>query len=400
MLCHGGSGDGVMTKTAGSDRIHRMRLAEARAIWLEAQGLDREAPFGVGPEAVRRVVAHLGYVQIDTIQVIERSHHHILYTRIPGYRVEDLHRAQAVDKSVFEYWTHALAYVPVADYRMYVAAMDRTRVAPSAWQARVDPEAYAALLNRIRREGPLSMRDIDDEIKLEKNHPWASRKPSKRLLELGFYNGDLAISQRQGMLKSYDLSRRHFGWRRRPRPVDEARFAAYLLERALRAQGVVSLDSICYGVNRSKPAVKALIEAEVGRHRLQPVRLEGGGETGHWVRPVSLDRPPSPRQASAYLLSPFDPLVIQRRRLEMFFGYQHRFEAYLPAEQRRLGYFALPVLVGDEVVAALDLKMDRPNRRLLIQQWTWMVAGHSELKQAVDEALDRFERFHNARFEA
>ena len=92
---------------------------QARRIWLGAQALDREAPFGAGPGATRAAVEHLGYVQIDTINVIERSHHHILYARIPAYRRADLAHAQSVDKSVFEYWTHALSYVPTCDMPIF-----------------------------------------------------------------------------------------------------------------------------------------------------------------------------------------------------------------------------------------------------------------------------------------
>src|SRR5262245_64641411 len=97
-----------------------LSLADARRIWLRAQRLDTPAPFGAGPEATRAAVEHLGYVQIDTIHVIERSHHHILYTRIPDYRREHLHQAQSIDKTVFEYWTHALSYVPTQDLRFYI----------------------------------------------------------------------------------------------------------------------------------------------------------------------------------------------------------------------------------------------------------------------------------------
>src|SRR5256885_16518774 len=104
---------------------HRLTKAQARRIWLHAQRLDSPMPFGDGPEATRAAVEHLGYVQIDTINVIERCHHHILFTRIPGYQRAHLHQAQSVDKTVFEYWTHALSYVPTRDMRFYVGAMKR-----------------------------------------------------------------------------------------------------------------------------------------------------------------------------------------------------------------------------------------------------------------------------------
>src|SRR5689334_23652406 len=107
--------------------------ARARRIWLRAQRLDAVAPFGGGPGATPAAVRHLGYVQIDTINVIERCHHQILYTRIPEYRRSDLHHAQSIEKSVFEYWTHALSYVPTRDLRFYVRDMLRHRRSSERW---------------------------------------------------------------------------------------------------------------------------------------------------------------------------------------------------------------------------------------------------------------------------
>ncbi|OVZ55051.1 cytoplasmic protein [Pigmentiphaga sp. NML080357] len=368
--------------------------SQARSIWLSAQKLDEPAPFGSGPQAVQRAVEHLGYVQIDTIHVIERCHHHILQTRIPDYRRADLAHAQSEDKNVFEYWTHALAYVPTSDYQFFVAAMDEHRANPSRWFDSVDPKNYAALLRRIRDEGPLSIRDIDDEVLVEKTHPWASRKPSRRALRLAFLVGDLTVSRRTGMLKTYELPGRHFGWQRRPRPLGEERFARYLLQRALRSQGMASLESICYGNPAAKPAVRAQIDAMARKKRLVPVHIEGQPKAQHWVEPDRLETAARAAPSTmTHILSPFDPLVIQRKRLQGFFGYEHRFEAYVPPEKRVLGYFALPVLVGDEIVAALDLKMDRQAGRLLVQKWTWIARQRPAWKAAIDEALHRFERF-------
>jgi uncharacterized protein YcaQ len=366
----------------------------ARAIWLHAQRLDEKEPFGPGPDATRRAVEHLGYVQIDTINVIERSHHHILQTRIPQYTRGDLESAQSTQKSIFEYWTHALSYIPVSDYQYFVPAMNRFRESPPRWFSAVDMKDYAALLRRIRKEGALSIRDIDDEILIDKTHPWGSRKPSKGALRLGFFTGDLAISKRTGMLKTYDLARRHFEWQKKPRAASETQFAKYLLDRAIRSQGIVSLDSICYGNLATKPLVAPLIDSAVRRKRLIPVHLDGHERVRHWAAPEALDAVAQPEPAQlVHLLSPFDPLVIQRKRLQLFFGYEHRFEAYVPPDKRVLGYFALPVLVGDEIVAAIDLKTDRQARKLLIQKWTWIARKRAGLKTAVEETLQRFERF-------
>ena len=362
-----------------------MKPAQARRIWLRAQRLDESAPFGDGPQAVRAAVEHLGYVQIDTIHVVERCHHQILYTRIPAYRREDLHRAQTVDRTVFEYWTHALSYVPTRDLRFYVRAMNREWKARSVWFGAVKSGDLRKVLGRIRRHGPLTIRDIDDDVLVEKEHEWASRKPSKRALQLAFYRGVLAVSERRGMLKTYDLASRHFGWERAPKAASEREILDYLLERALRSQGVVSLDSICFGEAGRKPAMRRLIEAR----KLVPLQIDG---VQHWARPAALDTNYVGEQV--HILSPFDPLVIQRKRLQLFFGYEHRFEAYVPKDKRVFGYFTHPVLIGDEIVAVLDLKTDRERRTLLVQKWNWIAKRERRLrKRQVEEALHRFERF-------
>ncbi len=368
----------------------------ARRLWLRAQRLDEEAPFGDGPQATRAAVEHLGYVQIDTIHVIERCHHQILYTRIPRYRRDDLQQAQTVDKTVFEYWAHALAYLPTRDLRFYLGAMRRDRQRRTAWFGTVRDALLRKVLERIRDHGPLTIRDIDDDVLVEKEHAWASRKPSKRALQLAFFRGLVTISQRTGMLTTYELTSRHFGWQRPPRPAPESEIVAYLLDRALRSQGIVSLDSACYPDARRKTAMRRLIEAQVRRKALVPIALEGTGFE-HWARPEELETDPGVDAERVHILSPFDPLIHQRKRLKLFFDYEHRFEAYVPKPQRRFGYFAQPVLVGDAIVAAIDLKTDREREELLVQQWTWIGRGSRRHKPRIEEALHRFERFQLAR---
>ncbi len=380
-----------MPRTAKPDALS---LADARRIWLAAQRLDTEAPFGEGPDATRAAVEHLGYVQIDTINVIERCHHHILYTRIPAYRRSDLRHAQAVEKSVFEYWTHALSYIPTRDLRFYLAAMQRHRREGHAWFGSVSAADIRKVMRLLREGGPLSIRDIDDDVLVDKNHPWASRKPSKAALQFAFFMGRVAISERTGMLKTYDLIERHFGWDAPPKPASERDTVAYLLDRALRSQGVISIDSICYGDNKRKAAMRSLIETRARKKELAPVAIDGAGKQEHWARPETLATIPATEAEPVHILSPFDPLVIQRKRLKLFFDYDHIFEAYVPKAKRRYGYFALPVLVGDRIVAVLDLKTDRASGKLLVQQWTWIEGAESRtLERRIEEELGRFERF-------
>ena len=368
--------------------------SQARRIWLHAQRLDSAAPFGGGSEATRAAVEHLGYVQIDTINVIERCHHHILFTRIPDYRREHLRQAQTIDKTVFEYWTHALSYVPTRDMPFFTGAMRQRSLRPHSWYAAVKTGELRKVLGRIRRNGALTIRDIDDDVLVDKDHEWASRKPSKRALQLAFYSGVLTISERVGMLKTYELIDRHFGWEKRPRPATERAVVEYLLERALRAQGIVSLDSICFQDAPRKAAMRRLIEAQVRRKELAPVRIEGAEKAEHWARPEALAAALAPADGIVHILSPFDPLIIQRKRLKLFFDYEHRFEAYVPKAKRVFGYFALPVLVGDEIVAAIDLKTDRAKQELLVQKWNWVGNGAARShKKQIEDALHRFERF-------
>lgn len=371
--------------------------SRARRIWLRAQKLDTPAPFGSGPEATPATIRHLGYVQIDTIHVIERCHHHILFARIPEYRREHLHRAQSLDKTVFEYWTHALSYIPLEDMRYYVRAMRRYWRLRSTWFTNVKDNDVRKVLTRIRADGALTIRDIDDDVLVEKDHAWASRKPSKRALQLAFYKGLVTISQRAGMLKTYELMGRHFGWQRLPPAASIAETNEYLVDRALRAQGIVSVDSICYLKAARKPAVQRVIDRRVRRKELVPVDLDGAGKWQHWARPEALEQREEGSEL-VHILSPFDPLINQRKRLQLIFGYEHRFEAYVPKARRVFGYFACPVLVGEEIVAAIDLKTDRERQKLLIQQWTWVGKGSARMhKKKVEAALDTFERFQLAR---
>ncbi len=139
-----------------------------------------------------------------------------------------------------------------------------------------------------------------------------------------------------------------------------------------------------------------LIEARVKRRELMPVAIEDS-TVPHWI-PREAAEPGVPQPELVHILSPFDPLIIQRKRLKLVFGYAHAFEAYLPKEKRVFGYFGLPVLIGDRVVAVLDLKTDRQAGRLLIQQWTWLEGQESPERKALIEAeLERFERFQLAR---
>jgi uncharacterized protein YcaQ len=250
------------------------------------------------------------------------------------------------------------------------------------------------MVSLIRKGGPITIREIDNDALEDKEHLWASRKPAKRALEAAFYKGLVTVSRRTGMVKTYELLTRHFGWDRLPRAASEREVLGYLLDRALRSQGIVSLDSICYQDAGRKPAMRRLVERRVRRGELVPVEVDGAERLGHWVRPDTLDAMAVPAEEPVHILSPFDPLVIQRKRLRLFFEYDYRFEAYVPKDKRVFGYFVCPVLIGDRMVAGLDLKTDREGQRLVVQRWNWVDGRKSRADRArVETALHEFERF-------
>ncbi|MFN3453552.1 MAG: winged helix-turn-helix domain-containing protein [Pseudobdellovibrio sp.] len=357
---------------------------------IEAQGLNQKKPFGLGVSAVSKAVSHLGYVQIDTINVVERCHHHILYNRIPDYKTQYLHEAQSQEKSVFEYWTHALSYISTSDYKYFLHRMQN--MGDLNYFKSVTDEDYKKV-RALLKNGPLGIRDIKDDVKIEKTHLWGTSKPSKKALEFGFYKGDFTVSERNGIIKQYDLSQRHFNWKTKPKPATEIEYGEYILNRALRSQVFVNADSICYLENKRKNLIKGLLQKKLEKHELVEVILPNFERTQLYAQPEVLDVKTASSKLT-HILSPFDPLVIQRKRLKMFFDYEHLFEAYIPKEKRKYGYFTLPVLHKNNFIALLDLKVDRERQKLLIQNWVWLKKyKSSELKKIIDIELDRFEKF-------
>ncbi|MEQ1721836.1 MAG: crosslink repair DNA glycosylase YcaQ family protein [Pseudobdellovibrio sp.] len=373
----------------------KIKLTKDRAknIWINAQRLDSSKPFGSGSKAVVKAIGHLGYVQIDTISVVERCHHHILFNRIPNYKKSDLHKTQSIDKSVFEYWTHALAYIATNDFKYFIHHMKRREKFPSVWFGSVSKAEMNKVLGLLK-EGTISIRDIKDDVLNEEKHIWVSRKPSKKALQWGFNCGKFVISEREGMLKKYDLVDRHFNWNKKPKAVSDAEYTNYTIDRALRSQGVVSLDSICHLEPKAKSATLEQILKRVKKSELAELQIEGIEKPQHWIKPEVLENKKIVESELTHILSPFDPLIIQRKKLKSFFDYEHIFEAYVPKEKRKFGYFTLPVLIGNQIVAVLDLKTDREARELLIQSWHWVGPHKSKINKALIESeLERFERF-------
>src|SRR3954447_1140087 len=176
-----------------------------RRIALDAQGLLRAAPFGRGVDATHRALEQIGYVQIDTISIVERAHHHTLWNRVPNYRPSHLDKLVS-ERRAFEYWFHAAAYLPMRDYRFALPRMHALKNGERHWFANRDLKLMKAILDRVRAEGPMMARDF--ETPKGRAQGWWNWKPAKRALEQLYMQGDLMISGREGFQKIYDLPER------------------------------------------------------------------------------------------------------------------------------------------------------------------------------------------------
>lgn len=250
------------------------------------------------------------------------------------------------------------------------------------------------MLERIDVDGPISIRDITDDILVEKDHEWSSRKPSKKVLQLLFNRGELVISERQGMLKKYELTERHFETQAEVQIPTEDEVFLYKLERELRAQGIVSIESMMPMTYKAdKVKMEKLVREQEKEGKLVSVQIPKiSGE--HWIAKKESKAKPDFNENLVHILSPFDPLVYNRKRFHFFFNHDYRFEAYVPKSKRKYGYFALPIIVGSELVALVDMKTDREKNELLIQQWTWMIKKPSQkIKNLIEDRIGEFEKF-------
>ena len=322
----------------------------ARRLSIASQGLHRARPFGSGAPGVLRTIEHLGYVQIDTIAVVERAHHHVLWSRVPGYQPDHLRRLVA-RRALFEYWSHAAAYLPMRDYRFARARMrwyrDRHRDRAPA------PALRREIVDRIHAEGPLRARDF--EAPAHRTTGWWDWKPAKHALEWLFMTGELMVSGRDGFEKIYDLTERVLPDGTDVSTPDNDAMAAYLLDNALRAHGLCRAADVTY-LRRSAPLRKAV--SELIARRVHDGTLTRGTLRGEpfYVEPYRLTHPRPRLTSRIRILSPFDPSVILRRRTATVFKFDFQIECYVPEHKRRFGYFCLPILFRDRFIGRLDAK--------------------------------------------
>ena len=343
---------------------HPQEQARLRRLALAAQGLLQVQPYGRGLAGARKTINHLGYVQIDTISVVERAHHHVFYARVPEFEPAMTHQL-LLNRDIFEYWAHAAAFLPIADFRFSLPYKHAIKSGQTHWYRTRDTKLMGELLARIRAEGPIRSRDI--ETNTTKRAGWWDWKPAKKALEQLHMEGDLMVSDREGFQKTYDLTERVLPSHVNAQIPSMEEFAAHMVDQQLRCHGVVSLKGFTYQRRNAdlRKAVKALVNERLAQRMLEPVQVSSGEvfllAAGAFERSL-------PRLNSRMLiLSPFDNSVIQRDRLKALFQYDYRIECYVPAAKRQYGYFCLPLLYRDEFIGRMDCKAHRKTSHLEIK---------------------------------
>lgn len=346
-------------------------LSTARRLALYRQGLDGRLWLPSGKEGVAQLIDRLGYVQIDTIAVVQRAHHHTIWVRRPDYDPQMLYELQAHDRRVFEWWAPAMSYVPMHDYRFYAPQAGNIRSWHRQWYQENKP-LVSSVLDRIRQEGSLGAADFEAPEGFERG-TWWSWKPAKQALEVLFDMGELMVSERRNFQRIFDLRERVL-----PAEIDTSFPSAeekmrFEIRRVLGGLGVVGLEDIgrrrWFRVQPSAAVVQEMADAG----EITFLQIEGReGETfcalADTLKQV-VDQPvPAPL---VHILSPFDNLVIRRDWLQALFGFDYRLEAYTPAAKRQYGYFTLPIVWGTEFAGRVDAKADRKARALLVRRLTF-----------------------------
>lgn len=372
---------------------HPRDISRLRRCALQAQGLLQARPFGSGLNGAARTIEHLGHVQIDTISVVERAHHHVLYNRVPGYRPRFLEQLLSQGR-IFEYWAHAAAFLPIQDFRYTLPYKHAIRSGQTHWFRNHDRKLMGELLARIRTDGPLRSRDLEDGR--ESRAGWWDWKPAKQALEQLYMEGELMVCSREGFQKTYDLTERVLPPQIDTRMPDAEALASHVIDQQLRCQGLATIKGLSYHQPRN-PALRKAIETRV-RERITNRKLETIQlPTGEQLVTVAgtLDQPAPRVRSRLLILSPFDNSVIQRERLRSLFGFDYQIECYVPAAKRQFGYFSLPLLYRDAFIGRMDCKAHRRARQLEVISLHLEPAPpiQGEIINALAKALNSFSAF-------
>jgi uncharacterized protein YcaQ len=370
-----------------SHTTFELSLPEARKIILHAQGFTRAKPFGSGAASVSNLVNHLGYVQLDTISVVERAHHHIIWSRIPVYKQTWLHDAQ-MRREIFEYWAHAAAFLPMKDYRFSIPVMNLFRDKKDRW-----PKSAASdlklVLKRIEEEGPLMSRHFESD---HKGNNWWDWKPAKWALQRLFLEGHLMVSHREGFQRVYDLPERIL-----PQGIDTTmptheEYYRHMISSTLGAHGLAAREEIMHLRQNDSGKFRTVLNQMLEEGIISHLRL-ALGKKDYFTLPDYLNvKLRLPERMS--ILSPFDNLIIWRKRLKEIFDFDYTLECYIPAPKRKYGYFCLPVLYKDKFIGRVDLKADRSNQTLQIKEEFWSYKKmYMDKRDLYKKSLEAFAAF-------
>lgn len=357
----------------------------ARRLVLHLQGLTRLPGLQFGPGELLQAIEQLGFVQVDSIQWVERAHHMILAARSQSYRPKDLKRLAEKDRSLFEHWTHDASFIPSVFYPYWKHRFDRQKAKNKAkfsnWQGPGFLQQCQPLLDRIRTEGPLRSRDLD-KPKGESLEMWQWHD-GKAALEYLWRTGDLAISGRDGFQKIYDLPEHVIPEDVRTKTVNETEFIHWACSSALDRLGFGTAGDIArywdlVSIDEVKTWLIGQLDSEEDARKARPLSVtitdaNGDERPGFFGRPDLFDvietLPSLPPRIRA--LSPFDPVIRDRKRLSYLFGFNYRIEIYVPEHKRVWGYYIFPLLEGDRLVGRIDMRARRSKNQLEVKRVWW-----------------------------
>lgn len=341
--------------------MKRLTLDQARRIAISATGLGGPRPRGrVDVRHYRKVLQGTGLVQLDSVNVLARAHYVPFYSRLGAYSRSHLDRWLWNSGEMFEYWGHERSVIPISHRPLFV---HRMRQPVRGWIESVNydnPDYVRQVHREVAERGPLRASDLAEPG--ESGGSWWGHSMGKRALEWLFWKGEVTVADRPGFVRWYDLAERVHPPGAVEHPVEEAQAIGELLRLAVGSCGVGTAADLADYYRLGKRPARAALSDLVSSGVIQEVEVEG------WSDPAYLDPGAAvPRRIGGRaLLSPFDPLVWFRPRLQRLFHFRYRIEIYIPGPKRVYGYYVLPFLLGDAMVARVDLKLDRKARRLRV----------------------------------
>jgi uncharacterized protein YcaQ len=339
----------------------------------------------------------LGYVQIDTVSVIQRAHHHVLWSRVADYHPKMLHELQSPDVAVFEYWDHASSYLPTNDYRFSLPRMRQYR-SESHWFDDC-PElrkSMRQLLGMIHQNGPLMISDVESKASVQAWSAATLGKIERRALHELWMRGEIMIRSRKGFQKVFDLPERVLPAETNRVMPSKREAARFRLHRALKALGIARLNELDYLQGRQgRSDLWAELTSLVEGGEIMELRIAEFPKVAVYALRKTLEDAAPIKTEAVRILSPFDNLVIQRKRLKWLFDFDYVVEMYVPPAKRRYGYFVLPLLWGDRLVGRLDAKACRAERLLRVHSLVFepKFLALTAIKSPLVAALDEFARF-------